>query len=329
MKFKKHIFKMAQQDLKTIVFPEAGFSDKVIQVIRLVSQNKIAKIILIGDESALYMRYNSLENDYVKIINPKTSELKTEFLETLKGISEYSNLPNGELEILLQNPFVFSALLVKNNYADGVVSGLETPSYKMFAPAAEIIGYREEGVSLTSTTIFIGKNKRLKNRSLLLSDCVANKNPNEKELVDNANASVDFWRTIFIEEPKVAFLSHACKECEDDECADTVQKATNIFKFNNPSIVADGEMQLDTAVNQEAQERKFPNSRIKGDANVLIVPDATSGSVLTKSLAFIAGLNQIGSLVHGFKRPISNASRTSTISEIVLLTAITAIQAQE
>jgi phosphotransacetylase len=329
MKFKKHIFTMAQQDLKTIVFPEAGFSDKVIQVIRIVAQNKIAKVVLIGDESALYMRYNSLEGDYVKIINPKTSELRKEFLETLKNMPEYSGIPDGELETILNNPFIFTSLLVKNNYADGVVSGLETPSYKMFAPASEIIGFAEEGVSLTSTTIFIGKNKQLKNRSLLLSDCVANKNPTEKQLVDNANASVAFWRTIFIQEPKVAFLSHACKECEDEECADTVQKATNIFKFNNPSIVADGEMQLDTAVSQEAQERKFPNSRIRGDANVLIVPDATSGSVLTKSLAFIAGLNQIGSLVHGFKRPIGNASRTNTIMEIVMLTAITAIKAQE
>ncbi|MBR4407109.1 MAG: hypothetical protein IKT27_02220 [Clostridia bacterium] len=329
MKFKKHIFEMAKQDLKTIVFPEAGFSDKVIDVIRIVAQYKIAKVVLIGDETALYMRYNSLEGDYVKIINPKTSELKAELLESLQSIEKYSSLPTAELEGALLNPFVYTALLVKNGYADGVVSGLETPSYKIFAPVNEILGYTDPEVSLTSTTIFIGKNKRLKNRALLLSDCVANKNPSEKELVDNADASVKFWKTIFMEEPRVAFLSHICKEFEDDVCADTVQKATNMFKFQNPSIVADGEMQLDTAVNQNAQERKFPNSRIKGNANVLLVPDATSGSVLTKSLAFIAGLNQIGSLVHGFKRPVSIASRTNTINEIVMLTALTAIQAQE
>lgn len=324
MNFKKQLFNMARQDLKVIVFPEASFSDKVIQAIRLVEKYKIAKIILIGDESALYMRYSNLENDFVKVINPKTSELSIKFIEDLKTDDKYKLCDQQELKDIVEDAFVFSALLVKNGYADGVVGGVETATPNFYNSLQEFLGKQSADKVISSSVLFVGKNKKI-NHPLLVADCSLMQNPSQQELVEGASNSVDFWKMMFISEPKVAFLSNNTNTKNET----VISKATEDFKFKNPSIIADGEMQLDVALNINAQEKKFENSRIKGDANILIAPNALSGNILAKSIAQIGGLTQIGLITHGFLKPVANASRTCTLEELVLLIAITAIQAQE
>lgn len=328
MNLKKQIFNMAKQDVKKIVFPEASFSDKIIEAVRFVVKKGIAKAILIGDESALYLRYSSLESENLQIINPKTSDLRTDFAKEIFELRKEKGVSQKQAEELAQDPIYFGTMLVKNGYADAMVSGVESNSATTFRPALQLIKGKEPDSLVSSIMLYMGKNRTLKNRPILISDCALVENPTAEGLVEIAKNCVDFWKMIFIEEPKVAFLSYSTNGSANGESINKVKKGAELFKKMYPDVIADGEMQLDCAVMQASQTKKNPDCKIKGDANILIVPDINSGNLLGKAFQHIAGLTGVGPITQGFKRPISDMTRNSTIEEIVLLIAITAIQAQ-
>jgi len=219
-------------------------------------------------------------------------------------------------------------MLVKNGYADGMVSGSVSPSASTFRPALELLKSKIPDALISTSMLYIGKNKALKNKPILISDCALVENPTAEGLVDIAKNSVDFWKTIFIEEPRVAFLSYSTKGTAKGASIDKVRKGTEMFKKLYPEVIADGEMQLDCAIIPECQRKKCETSIIKGDANILIVPDINSGNLIGKAFHYVGGLTGIGPISQGFLRPINDLARNSTLEEIILLIAITAIQAQ-
>ncbi|MDD4815629.1 MAG: phosphate acyltransferase [Clostridia bacterium] len=328
MNLKKQIFSMAKQDVKKIVFPEASSSDKTIEAVRYVVRKGIAKAILIGDESALYLRYSSLESENLQIINPKTSDLKNDFAKEIFELRKEKGMTKQQAEELAQDPIYFSTMLVKNGYADAMVSGAESNSADTFKAPLQLIKGKEKDSLISSIMLYMGKNHALKNKPILISDCALVENPTAEGLVEIAKNCVDFWKMLFIEEPKVAFLSYSTNGSAKGDSIDKVRKGAELFKKTYPYVIADGEMQLDCAIMPTSQSKKNPDCKIKGDANIFIVPDINSGNLLGKSIHHIAGLTGVGPITQGFKRPISDMTRNSTIEEIVLLIAITAIQAQ-
>lgn len=328
MNFKKQIFAMARQDVQTIVFPEASFSDKVMQAVKILLKKRLVKVILIGDESAMYLRYSSLESPSLKIINPKTSELKDEFAKQIFALRGKKGVNLQDALELAENAYYFSIMLVKNGYADGIVTGSESSSVQTFKPAMELIKGTKPDALLSSSMLYVGYNFTLRNRPILISDCALVENPTAEGLVDIAKNCVEFWKMLFIQEPKVAFLSYSTQGSAKGESISKMQKASKLFAEKYPEIISDGEMQLDCAIVPKSQAKKFPESKIKGDANILIVPDINSGNMLGKAFHTVGGLEGIGPISQGFARPISDLSRNATINEIVLVSVITAIQAQ-
>ena len=328
MNFKKQIFAMAKQDIKTIVFPEASFSDKIMQAVKIIVQKKLAKIILIGDETAMYLRYSSVNSSDLKIINSKTSSLKEEVAQKLFSIFEQKGMTKEQAISLAEDPYYFATMLVKLGYADGIVSGAESHSMEILKPAFEILTSNKNKPIISSGTVFIGKNRFLKNKPVLISDSIINYEPNAQQIASIAKNASDFWKELFLEEPKIAFLSNSTMGSSENKVASKMREATKIFVEKYPEVICDGEVQLDVALDAKSQAKKYPDSKIKGDANILIVPDAISGNLLAKSFNYIGGLTAVGPISFGFDAPISDISRNASVEEIVLLCVLTAIQAQ-
>ena len=61
--------------------------------------------------------------------------------------------------------------------------------------------------------------------------------------------------------------------------------AVEILHRNAPGLMADGEMQADTAVTPEIIQSTYPFSTLKGGANVLVFPNLEAGNVAYKLLA--------------------------------------------
>ena len=100
-------------------------------------------------------------------------------------------------------------------------------------------------------------------------------------------------------------------------------------KFKKSGICCDGELQFDSAMVPKVAASKAPNSAVKGDANILIFPDLNSGNICYKAIQYIGGLNAVGPILQGLKKPVNDLSRGCSVEDIVTITAITALQAEK
>ncbi len=318
----KMIFKKVGSTLRTIVFPEAGFSDRTLEAIKIIQKNKIAKPILIGDESALVLRDKKLSE--FQIIDPSTFQASGELVKKLYEKRKEKGLSLEEAEKLVLNPYYFGTLMVECGYADGMVAGAETASSNVIRPALQIIRPKKRGGLVSSCFLVYGKNKFLGDKCLLLADCGIVENPNEDQLYQIAVQTVETFKTFELGEPKVAFLSFSTKGSAEDEGIDKIKSAYK--KFKKTGICCDGEIQFDAAMVESVAKQKCPDSELKGDANILIFPDLNSGNICYKAMQYLGGVNAIGPIIQGLKKPINDLSRGCSVADIVKMTAVTVLQ---
>ncbi len=318
----KDIYKKAKELKKTIVFPEAGFSDRTIEAVKKIQKKGIARPILIGDESAIVLRDKSLID--FQIINPKTFQNREDLVKRLYEKRKDKGLTMEEAEKLALDPYYFSTLLVDIGMADGMVAGAEASTANTVRPALQVIKAKKKGGIVSSCFLIYGKNKFLKDKPLIIADCGVIMHPNEEELYQIACQSVETYKSLGFNEPKVAFLSFSSKGSANDDSVEIVKKAYE--KFKKTGIICDGELQFDAAMVKNVAENKAPQSPIKGDANILIFPDLNSGNICYKVMQYIGGLNAVGPILQGLKKPVNDLSRGCTVDDIITVTAITVLQ---
>lgn len=324
MNIEKQLKILAKKKYKTIVFPEAGFSDRIIKAVKIISKKKLAKVLLIADESALALRFKKLN---VTIINPKTSELTKSLQERLYELRKDKGLTKEKAQQLIVDPFYFGAMLVKEGYADGMVSGAEVPTATTLRPSFQII--RSKKSIASSAMFFYGKHKRIK-LPIILSDPAVVPNPTCEELVEIAKQTCETFETLYAGnvKSKVAFLSYSTKGSANGELVDKVRSASEMFKEKYPEIESCGEMQIDAALIPQVALKKCPDCSVGGNANVLIVPNLDAGNILYKTIQYFGSLNAIGPILQGLNKPVNDLSRGATVHDIVVLTMITAIQCE-
>jgi phosphate acetyltransferase len=322
----KNLIKKAQKREKTIVFPEAGFCDRIVQAARIVHKKKIAKVILLGDESALILRYKD-KIQGMTIINPKTSEIYKELVELLLEKRKEKGLEREEAEKLVLDPLYFGVLLVEAGLADGMVAGAKSPSPNVIRPALQIIKTKIKGEIASSLMIFYGKNKMLGKEGVIFgADIGLNINPTEDELVQIAKQTARSFETITENKAKVAILSYSTNGSASGESVDKMKNVTEKLK-KKTDLIVDGEMQLDAALVPHIANTKYPESLIKGDANVLIFPDLNSGNLCYKTIQYFGNVKVIGPILQNLKKPVNDLSRGATVEDIVVVTALTVLQA--
>ena len=321
----EELLKRAKKLKKTIVFPEAGFSDRTIKAVKFLKKKKIVDVILVGDESALVLMDKQL-GDF-KILNPKTSPLKEKLLKLLLNKRKDKGLTRDEAEKLILDPYYFATLLVEYGVADGMVSGAESSTAETIRPALQIIGPKKKGELVSSCILLYGKNAFLKNKPILLSDCAIIPKPSSSDLKNIAMHTCDTYRKLGLESPKLAFLSYSTKQSAKGDEVLKVQEASNSFK--KEGVIHDGELQLDSALVPEVARQKAPNSKIKGDANILIFPDLNCGNICYKAMQYVGGLKAIGPLLQNLKKPVNDLSRGCSVEDIIIVSAITAIQSEK
>ena len=130
-------------------------------------------------------------------------------------------------------------------------------------------------------------------------------------------------------EPHVAMLSYSNFGSARHPMTDKVRRAVERLRARAPDLVVDGEMQADTAVVPELLRERYPFSRLRTAANVLIFPNLDAANIAYKLLARLGnGVEAIGPILLGMARPVHVLQRDSEAAEIVNLTAIAVVDAQ-
>lgn len=316
---------------KTIVFPEADYSERVLNAVEIVLEKNIANVILLGDPNSLAKKSSKLKN--ATIINPKNSDLMPEFVEKLVEIRKSKGLTPEDAQKLLNDNFYFACMLVQCGYADGFVGGAETATGDVLRPALQIIKTKPGIKTASSCVLMVGTDALGfgENNVVVAGDCSLNINPTAEQLADIALATAESAEKFCNITPKVAMLSFSSfgSGGNSDESILKVREALKLVKERNPQLIVDGEMQLDCALIKEVGKLKGKGSKVAGEANTLIFPDLNSGNIGYKLMERFGKLQAVGIIMQGFNKAINDLSRGCCVNDIVVMTAVTALQAQE
>jgi malate dehydrogenase (oxaloacetate-decarboxylating)(NADP+) len=129
-------------------------------------------------------------------------------------------------------------------------------------------------------------------------------------------------------EPKVAMLSFSNFGSARHPLAEKVARAVQLVRMRAPDLEVDGEMQADTAVVPELLA-EYPFTRLQGEANVLIFPDLEAANIAYKLLQRLADAEATGPILEGMAKPVHVLQRGDEVSDVVNMTAIAVVEAQE
>src|SRR4030066_1762062 len=332
MKLSQLIREKAKKNPKIIVLPE-GEEPRMIKAANTIINEGFASLILLGREENIKSKARELGIDLpnkIKIINPKDSEKLKEYAESYYQIRKNKGVCLDEAYQLLENPLYFGALMVYHDDADGLVAGSINATGDVFRPALQTIK-TAPGINIVSSSfIMVVPDCPYGEKGIIVfADCALNPEPNAEQLADVDIASAATGKALVGFEPKVAMLSFSTKGSAKHPLVDKVIEAVKIAKEKKPELLIDGELQADAALIPSIGERKAPNSKIAGKANVLIFPDLNSGNIAYKLIERLAKDEAIGPISQGMRKPVNDLSRGCTAEDIVNVVAITVLQAGE
>lgn len=330
MELMNKIWEAARSNKQKIVLPE-GDEPRTITASAKIASEGLAIPILIGKEEAIFAKAKELDVDLkgVEIIDPEKSEHLNEYINAFYEIRKSKGMTLEKAEKIVKDPLYFGTMMVKLDHADGMVSGAVHTTGDLLRPGLQIIK-TAPGVSVVSSffIMMVPGSKYGEEGMLLFSDCAVNPNPNAEQLAAIAIATADTAKNLCQIEPKVAMLSFSTMGSADHELVDKVRAATERAKELRPDLNIDGEMQLDAAIVKKVAEQKAPNSKVAGNANVLVFPDLQAGNIGYKLVQRFANAEAIGPVCQGFAKPINDLSRGCSSEDIVNVVALTAVQAQ-
>jgi len=317
----------ARRDPKRLVFADAE-NIKILKAASIVYDDGIAYPILLGNETRIknIADANNIDISDLPIIDVRSDEMeeKREFFGSIlfqkrqrKGINKYESLK------LMRTQNYFGAMMVETGEADAMLSGLTRNYSDGIKPALHIIG-TEEGVKKIAGMYLL----LTKKGPLFLADTTVNINPNAEELADIALLVAKEVRN-FNMEPRIAMLSYSNFGSSDTPEAKMVAEATRIIKQKNPSLIVDGEMQGMIAFNKEILKENYPFSDlVDAQVNVLIFPNLTSGNIAYHLLKEIGGVDIIGPILLGLKKPVNVLQLGSGVRNIINMATVAVVDAQ-
>lgn len=311
-----------------IVLPE-GSEDRTLKATEIILKEGIARIILLGDEADVKNKANELGVTIAgaSIVNPKTDTRRNKYAEMMVEIRKSKGLTMEEALRLLDDPLYFGPVMIKAGDADGELAGAINATGDVLRPAFQFVKTLP-GSSVVSGAFLMFVNEKFGDQGVLVfADCAVMPDPDEKQLAEIAVTSARTAKAIIGMEPKVALLSFSTYGSAQHPLVDKVVKATQLAKELAPDLMIDGELQLDAAIIPEVGKLKAPQSKVAGNANVLVFPGLEAGNIGYKLVQRLAGAEAIGPVLQGMAAPINDLSRGCSVSDIVNMVAITANQA--
>lgn len=322
----------AKQDIKTIVLPESQ-DERVLKAANLLVKEKIANIILIGKESDILKKCNEIDielDENVRIVNPYEFEKIDIYANKLYEIRCAKGMTLEEAKEKILDYVYFANMMVYFDDADGVVSGAIHSTADTLRPALQIIKTKDGLNTVSSFFLMETSNKDLGCEGVFVfSDCGLIEFPTEEQLEDIANSSVESFRNLVGDEPKVAFLSYSTFGSAKGEKIDKIKNVINSLRTKNVDYDFDGEMQLDAAIIKEVAKLKAPNSKVAGNANILIFPNLEAGNIGYKIAQRFGDMLALGPVTQGLRKPINDLSRGCNVEDIIGTVAITCVQASK
>ncbi len=323
--FQYNLLKRAQKIRKHIVLPE-GTDERILLAAGRLKVLDVVDITLLGSKSSIHEKIKelgiSMDLEKINIIDPLSSPQFEDYAQTFYELRKHKNINLSMARDMMLDVSFYGTMMVYKGDADGMVSGAVNTTQHTIRPALQFIKTKPN-VSVVSSVFFMC----LDDRVSVFGDCAINPNPTAEQLAEIAISSADSSAAFGIE-PKVAMLSYSSGSSGSGAEVEKVRKATEIVKQLRPDLEIEGPIQYDAAVDIRIGKKKLPNSKVAGEASVLIFPDLNTGNNTYKAVQRETGAIAIGPMLQGLNKPVNDLSRGCTVDDIFNTVIITAIQAQ-
>ncbi|MDX1270445.1 NADP-dependent malic enzyme [Bizionia paragorgiae] len=317
----------AKVNPKRVVFAEAD-QLRVLKAAQIVYEDGVAIPILLGRREEIERLKEEIEFDAdLLIIDPKSDdaiEQRDKYAEVYWNQRKRRGVTLFSAKKILRDRNFFAAMMVNEGDADALVSGYSQSYPLVVKPMLEVIGMAD-GCSRVATT-----NVMMTQRGpMFLSDTAININPTASDLIKIAQMTAGVVKMFGIE-PVMAMTSFSNFGSSKTQTAVKVREAVMYLHQRHPDLIVDGELQTDFALNKEMLQENFPFSKLAGrNVNTLIFPNLESANITYKLLKELNNSESIGPIMMGLRKPAHILQLGASVDEIVNMTAIAVVDAQQ
>ncbi|MBL0352961.1 MAG: NADP-dependent malic enzyme [Dechloromonas sp.] len=326
----KPVFSQAKAAPRRIVFAE-GEDSRVLRAVQVVCDEGICRPVLIGrpaeirnsiETAGLRIREN-VDYDVVYVDDCLFfDEHFEEFWTTYHRLMERQGVaPEYARREIRRRATLYGALMVHLGHADGLICGTFGRHETHRQYVQNVIGTQPGLDRYYAMNLLM-----LPGRTVFIADTYVNYDPSAEQLADMTLLAAAEIRN-FGMRPKVALLSHSTFGTEDTPTAIKMREVLAVLNRRAPELEVEGEMHGDAALDERIRLAAFPNSRLKGQANLLIMPTLDAANISFNLLKIAAGDNlTIGPVLLGAARPVNILTPTATVRRIVNMTALTVVE---
>jgi len=321
----KPIFAAAKKDPKRIVYAE-GEDERVLRAVQVVIDEGLARPILVGRPAVLEQ---NIEKHGLRlkagvdfeIVNPERDPRYREYWGEYYRLTERKGVSQQYAKIEMRRRLtLIGAMLIHMGEADGMLCGTFGTHELHRTYIDHVIGLRR-GVKVYAAMNAV----ILPTRTIFIADTYVNVDPTAEQVAEITLLAADEIRR-FGMTPKVALLSHSSFGSSSHPQAKKMQAALALIDAMDPDLEVEGEMHGDAALSEEVRLAMFPHSRLKGEANLLIMPTADAANISFNLLKVTAGGGvTLGPILLGVAKPVHILTPSATVRRIVNMTALTVV----
>ena len=314
-----------------IVLPE-GADPRVIEAAAKITAAGIAEVTLLGESDNInaFAENAGIDLDRVHIADPNAPGARQTYGQILHSARQHKGLSQQEACNLITNPLLMAASMVRAGDADGAVAGAAHPTADVVRSGLQVVGMRPDSKIVSS---FFLMEHDLPHQTFqgaaIYADCGLVIDPSAEELACIAIDSANSAKQLLGLDAKIALLSFSTAGSAEHPFVDKVRRAGNLIAEARPDLALMPEVQFDAAVVPDILAKKAAAITVAAPANIFIFPDLQSGNIGYKIAQRIGGVQAIGPILQGLKRPINDLSRGCSVDDIVNLVAVTAVQASQ
>ena len=320
--FLQDVFERITPENKRIVFTE-GEEEVSIRAALAFSNSGYGHPVLLGREARIKQRIADMGldgADVLEIINAKISDHNQDYIQFLyKKLQRHGVLERDCQRMVNLDRNVFAACMVANGHADALVTGMTRSFQASFEHVTRVIGPKK-GKEFITTSMLISRG-----RTVFMGDTSIHERPSGEQMANIAEVIAEKARSMG-HAPRVAFLSFSNFGNPDSAITQTARDAVAVLDERKVDFEYEGEMTADIALDYELMQARYPFSRLKGPANILVMPGLHSANISFKLMQQLGGGSVIGPMILNAEFPFQIIPMSASVSDLVNAAALAAYE---